>query len=227
MGLKELMPEDWREALAEEFDKPYFQQLEAFVEEERNTQTIYPPPEDVFSAFAYTPYSDLTVLLFGQDPYHGPGQAHGLSFSVKPGIKTPPSLRNMYKELKTDLGCEIPNNGYLEPWAKQGVMMLNAVLTVRHKQANSHQRKGWEKFTDAVIKKVNEKDDRVVFVLWGGKAKKKAKFVDTDKHVIVSSGHPSPLSAHNGFFGSQPYSKVNAALTEAGKDAIDWQIPNI
>lgn len=227
MGLMELMPEDWREVLADEFKKDYFKKLEAFVAEQRASATVYPPEEQVFSAFAHTPYNDVRVLLFGQDPYHGAGQAHGLSFSVQPGITIPPSLRNMYKELQTDLGCKMPNNGYLVPWADQGVMMLNAVLTVREKEPNSHQKMGWEKFTDAVIKKVGQKDDRVVFVLWGGKAKAKAKYVNTDKHVVITSGHPSPLSAHNGFFGSKPYSKINEALTAAGKPAIDWQIPNL
>lgn len=227
MALKDLMPADWRAVLGDEFDKDYFKSLEAFVAGQRASERVYPPEDQVFSAFGHTPYDKLTVLLFGQDPYHGPGQAHGLSFSVMPGVATPPSLRNMYKELKTDLGCQIPNNGYLVPWAEQGVMMLNAVLTVRHKQANSHQKKGWETFTDAVLRKVNEKADPVVFILWGGKAQNKARFIDTDRHVVISSAHPSPLSAHNGFFGSKPYSKINEALAGFGKDAIDWQIPNI
>lgn len=227
MGLREHIPDGWRDILAAEFEKPYFEALEAFVAEQRASEKVYPPPEQVFSAFAHSSYEDIKVLLFGQDPYHGPGQAHGLSFSVLPGVRTPPSLRNMYKELRADLGFEIPGHGHLVSWADQGVMLLNAVLTVRHKEANSHQRKGWEKFTDAVIKKVNEKEDAVVFLLLGGKAKKKARFVDTDKHVIVSAGHPSPLSAHNGFFGSKIYSQVNAALEAAGKTPINWQVPEL
>ncbi len=227
MGLKELMPADWREIMAGEFDSKTFKDLEAYVAAERAAHPVYPPEEQVFSAFAHTPYDKLRVLLFGQDPYHGPGQAHGLSFSVQPGVEIPPSLRNMYKELASDQSCSMPNNGYLVPWAQQGVMMLNAVLTVRHKTANSHQKRGWEKFTDAVIRKVNEKPERVVFVLWGGKAQAKAQFVDTSRHAVILSAHPSPLSAHNGFFGSKPFSQINAALTEVGGAAIDWQIPNI
>jgi len=169
----------------------------------------------------------VRVLLFGQDPYHGPGEAHGLSFSVKPGIRTPPSLRNIYKELASDIGYEVPNNGYLVPWAEQGVMMLNAVLTVRHKSPNSHQKHGWEKFTDAVLRALSARQDPMVVILWGGKAKKKLKFIDADKHHVIVSAHPSPLSARNGFFGSQPFSKTNAALEEMGKPPINWQIPNL
>ncbi len=224
MGLKDLMPEDWRTCLDAEFAKPYFVELEEFVADERESETIYPPEDEVFSAFSLTPYDQVKVLILGQDPYHGPGQAHGLSFSVKPGIKIPPSLRNMYKELHADLGLEIPKSGNLIPWAKQGVMMINAVFTVRHKKANSHKNQGWEQFTDAVIRKVNEKEQRVVFVLWGSYAKKKARLINTDVHAIVQSAHPSPLSARYGFHGSKPYSQTNAILEEAGLSPIDWSL---
>lgn len=218
------LPMSWQVVLAEEFEKPYFKQLQGFLALERQTQTIYPPEEDVFSAFELTPYYDVKVLLLGQDPYHDDNQAHGLCFSVRPGIKTPPSLTNMYKELNDDIGCEIPSTGYLVEWAKQGVLMLNAVLTVRAHTANSHKNKGWEKFTDAVISQVNQKSDPVVFVLWGGYAQKKLKLIDTTRHIVIQSAHPSPLSAHNGFFGSQPFSKINAALEACNKSPINWAI---
>jgi uracil-DNA glycosylase len=220
------LPISWQVVLAEEFEKPYFKQLQEFVDLERQTQTIYPPEEDVFSAFELTPYHDVKVLLLGQDPYHDENQAHGLCFSVKPGIKTPPSLVNMYKELKDDIGCDIPSTGYLVEWAKQGILMLNAVLTVRAHTANSHKNKGWEKFTDAVISQVNQKSDPVVFVLWGGYAQKKLKLIDTTRHIVIQSAHPSPLSAHNGFFGSKPFSKINAALEACNKLPINWEIGN-
>ncbi|RUT03159.1 uracil-DNA glycosylase [Dulcicalothrix desertica PCC 7102] len=220
------LPISWQVVLAEEFEKPYFKQLQEFLALERQTQTIYPPEEDVFSAFELTPYHDVKVLLLGQDPYHDENQAHGLCFSVKPGIKTPPSLVNMYKELKDDIGCDIPSTGYLVEWAKQGVLMLNAVLTVRAHTANSHKNKGWEKFTDAVISQVNQKSDPVVFVLWGGYAQKKLKLIDTTRHIVIQSAHPSPLSAHNGFFGSKPFSKINAALEACNKSPINWEIGN-
>lgn len=224
MGLKELMPQDWSEVLSDEFAKPYFSSLEEFVAKERASATVFPPEAEVFSAFHYTPFEDVKVLILGQDPYHGPGQAHGLSFSVKPGITIPPSLRNMYKELQDDLGCEIPSHGYLEHWAQQGVMMLNAVLTVRQAEPNSHKDQGWEKLTDAVIKALNARDHRVVFVLWGGYAKKKARLIKNSAHAVITSGHPSPLSIKF-FRGTKPYSKVNAALEEAGKQPIDWALP--
>jgi len=227
MDLKALLPEDWRDALAAEFDKPYFADLEAFLAEEFETQTIYPPRDEIFAAFHHAPYADVKLLLLGQDPYHGPGQAHGLSFSVKPGVKAPPSLRNIFKELKSDLGHDVPNNGDLSPWAAQGVLLLNAVLTVRHKTAASHKKSGWMKFTDAVIKKLNEREDPVIFLLWGGFAKKKAKFIKNDHHVVIQGTHPSPLSARNGFFGSAPFSTINGALEELGKEPIDWKLPNI
>jgi len=219
------LPASWRTVLQDELEKPYFAKLQQFVEEERSTQTIYPPADEVFTALKLTPYDSVRVFLLGQDPYHGEGQAHGLCFSVKPGIKPPPSLVNIYKELQSDTGATIPEHGYLTHWAEQGVLMLNAVLTVRQATPNSHKSKGWEKFTDAVIRHVNAKPDPVVFLLWGGYARKKTKLIDADRHVVIESAHPSPLSARNGFFGSQPFSKINTALQEAGHDAIDWQIP--
>lgn len=218
------LPHDWSHVLAKECEQPYVQELKAFLDEERKEHVIFPPESDLFSAFQYTPYHQVRVLLLGQDPYHNEGQAHGLSFSVRPDVPHPPSLRNMFKELKADVGVEPPTSGYLVPWAKQGVLMLNAVLTVRAHQPNSHQNKGWERFTDAVIQKVNEKPERVVFVLWGNNARKKKKWIDTDRHVIVESAHPSPLSAKRGFFGSRPFSTINQALREAGQPEIDWRI---
>lgn len=221
------LPASWQAVLAEEFDKPYFQKLQNFLKEERQSHTIYPPEENVFSAFELTPYEQVNVLLLGQDPYHDDNQAHGLCFSVKPGIKPPPSLVNIYKELKDDAGFRIPNNGYLVTWAKQGILMLNAVLTVRAHTPNSHKNKGWETFTDEVISKVNQKPDSVVFVLWGGYAQKKLKLIDTQRHTVIQSAHPSPLSARNGFFGSKPFSAINSALRSFGKPEIDWQIPDL
>jgi len=223
-----ILPASWKLALGNELKQPYYQKLQEFVEAERATHTIYPPEADVFNAFKFTPYDKVSVFLLGQDPYHGAGQAHGLCFSVQPHVKRlPPSLINIYKEMKEDVGTTTPNNGYLAHWAQQGILMLNAVLTVRAGEANSHKGKGWEKFTDAAIKAVNDKPDPVVFVLWGGYAQKKAALIDTSRHVIVQSAHPSPLSAHNGFFGSRPFSKINAALKAAHKPEIDWQIPNV
>ena len=218
------LPDSWKTELAEEFDKPYFKELENFVAQERKSKTIYPAPEDVFSAFELTPFEQVNVLILGQDPYHGENQAHGLCFSVKPGVKTPPSLVNIYKELKDDIGFDIPNHGYLVPWAKQGILMINAVLTVEAHTANSHKNKGWETFTDAVISKVNQKQEPVIFVLWGGYAKKKLKLIDTNRHTVIQSAHPSPLSARNGFFGSKPFSKINSALQQTGKPIISYQL---
>jgi uracil-DNA glycosylase len=220
------LPADWRAALAGEFRKPYFRELQAFVDAERLRHTVYPPEEDVFNAFRLTPYERVSVLLLGQDPYHGPGQAHGLCFSVRPGVRPPPSLVNIFKELKSDLGCTIPNNGCLVPWAEQGVLLLNAVLTVRAGVSNSHKGKGWEQFTDAAIQAVNDKAEPVVFVLWGAYAQKKAKLVDADRHRVLKAAHPSPLSAAK-FFGSRPFSAVNRALEELGRPAIDWQLPDV
>ncbi len=222
-----VIPESWQPILADEVQKPYFAALEAFVAEERSKYTVFPPEEDVFNALRYTPYDQTNVFLLGQDPYHDDGQAHGLCFSVRPGIKPPPSLLNIYGELKSDVGFTFPNNGYLVPWAEQGILLLNAVLTVRAHAPNSHKDHGWETFTDAVIRKVNEKRDPVVFVLWGGYARKKVPLIDTSRHTIIESAHPSPLSARNGFFGSKHFSAINAALKKAGKPEINWQLPNL
>jgi uracil-DNA glycosylase len=221
------LPPTWQAVVGEELDRPYFHKLQEFLVEERAKYTVYPPRDEVFSALKLTPYPEVSVFLLGQDPYHDANQAHGLAFSVRPGVGPPPSLLNIFKELHHDLGCRIPNNGYLVPWAEQGVLLLNAVLTVRAHQPNSHKNKGWEKFTDAILRKVNDKDDPVVFLLWGGYARKKASLIDTDRHTIIQSAHPSPLSAKSGFFGSKPFSAVNRALRAAGKPEIDWQIPDI
>jgi uracil-DNA glycosylase len=217
----------WQKVLKLELEKPYFQKLQDFLFESRQTQSIFPSELDVFSAFNLTPYEDVKVLVLGQDPYHDHNQAHGLCFSVNPGIKTPPSLVNIYKELRADLGLEIPNNGYLVPWAEQGILMLNAVLTVQAHLPNSHKNKGWETFTDAVISQVNQKSDPTIFLLWGAYAQKKLNLIDTNRHIVIQSVHPSPLSARKGFFGSKPFSAINQALHALGKPEINWQIPNI
>jgi len=213
--------------VGDELEQPYFGKLTAFLKEERREHTVYPPEPEVFQALESTPYHQVRVLILGQDPYHGEGQAHGLAFSVCPGVKPPPSLVNIFKELRDDLGCTIPDNGYLMPWARQGVLLLNAVLTVRAHEPNSHKNKGWEKFTDRVIRAVSEQEEPVVFVLWGGYARKKLKLIDTDRHTVVESAHPSPLSVRNGFFGSRPFSRINEALRASGREPIDWQIPDI
>ena len=220
------LPESWRAALADEFTQPYYEQLQAFVARERAEHPVYPADEDVFNAFALTPFDRVKVLLLGQDPYHGTGQAHGLAFSVKPGVKVPPSLANMFRELKSDLGCKVPNNGDLVPWAERGVMLLNAVLTVRAHEANSHKNQGWERFTDAAIMALNERPEPVVFALWGAYAQKKAKLINPTKHPILTAAHPSPLSATK-FFGSKPFSKINAALESIGQAPIVWQLPDL
>ena len=217
---------DWNPVLRAELAKPYWEPLQKFVAEERAQHTVYPPPDEVFSALYLTPFADVKVLILGQDPYHGPRQAHGLCFSVRPGIERPPSLVNIFKELQDDLGLRAPNHGCLEGWAQQGVLLLNAVLTVRANNANSHQGKGWEQFTDEIIRTVNDKTDTVVFILWGAYARKKRALIDTTRHIVIESAHPSPLSAHNGFFGSRPFSRANAALIEAGRDPIDWFLPD-
>jgi uracil-DNA glycosylase len=219
------LPADWRSVLADEFDKPYFKDLQAFLAGEREHHTVFPPEEDVFNAFKATPFDEVKVLLLGQDPYHGQGQAHGMCFSVRLGVRPPPSLVNMFRELHDDLRCKIPNNGYLEPWAERGVMLLNAVLTVRRGEPNSHKNKGWEKFTDAVIKALNDRKKPVVFVLWGGYAQKKGKLIKAPQHRIVKAAHPSPLSMAK-FMGSKPFSAINKALEEVGQEPIDWQIPD-
>ena len=213
------LPADWRDALADEFAAPYFANLTAFVAEQRAEHTVYPPDADVFSAFRATPLNKVKVLLLGQDPYHGAGQAHGMCFSVRPGVRPPPSLANMFRELHDDIGCKVPNNGYLIQWAERGVLLLNAVLTVRAGEPNSHKGHGWETFTDAVIRTLNERTEPVVFALWGGYAQKKAKKVTGGQHRIVTAAHPSPLSAAK-FMGSKPFSAIDAALGEP----IDWQI---
>ncbi|MGL5066350.1 MAG: uracil-DNA glycosylase [Sarcina sp.] len=218
---------DWKEILNPEFEKKYYLKLREFLINEYKTQTIYPPMDQIFSALNYTSYENTKVLILGQDPYHGEGQAHGLSFSVMHGVKTPPSLRNMYKELNADLGCYIPNHGYLEDWAKQGVLMLNTVLTVRGASANSHKGKGWEILTDEIIKKLNQREKPVVFILWGNNAISKEKFITNPQHFIIKSVHPSPLSASRGFFGSKPFSKANEFLKESNQKPINWQIENI
>lgn len=225
--MKKEFKNDWQELLAPEMSKDYYKKLQLFLEEEYNSQTIYPEKDDIFNALDFTDYKDAKVVILGQDPYHGPNQSHGLAFSVKKGVKVPPSLRNMYKELKDDLGIEIPNNGYLEKWARQGVLLLNTSLTVRGAQANSHRKIGWEIFTDKIISLLNDRKDPIVFILWGNNAKKKEELITQDRHCIIKSVHPSPLSASRGFFGSKPYSKANKYLESIGKKPIDWQIENI
>lgn len=217
---------DWKEILEEEFKKEYFLKLKEILEEEYKNYTVYPPKKDILNAFLLTPYSEVKVVLLGQDPYHQRGQAHGLAFSVNYGIKTPPSLVNMYKELHDDLGLYIPNNGFLEKWAKQGVLLLNTILTVRDSQANSHSGLGWQTFTDNVIKSLNEREKPIIFILWGNNAKSKEKFIDTNKHYILKGVHPSPLSANRGFFGCKHFSEANRILKNLGEKEIDWQIEN-
>jgi len=221
------LPNDWQDVVGHETEKPYFKKLEAFVDAERQKYTVYPKESEVFSSMEYTPYQAVRVLILGQDPYHGPRQAHGCSFSVRPHVPLPPSLRNIFKELQDDVGATPPDHGCLVPWARQGVLLLNTVLTVRSGQANSHQGKGWEQFTDAVFQEVNHHQERVVFILWGASARRKASLVDLTRHVVIQSAHPSPLSASSGFFGSRPFSRTNAALREAGLPEIDWQLPNL
>lgn len=218
---------DWDEILKGEFEKPYYLKLREFLKEEYKNNIIYPDMHDIFNALKYTSYKDTKVLILGQDPYHGENQAHGLAFSVKPGVKTPPSLLNMYKELNSEFECFIPNNGFLVPWTKQGILLLNTALTVRAHEANSHKGKGWEIFTDHIIETLNLRQDPVIFVLWGNNARSKKKLIDTNRHYIIESAHPSPLSASRGFFGSKPFSQVNDILIKLGKEPIDWQIPNI
>src|SRR5258708_23771665 len=220
------IPAGWQPILAGETEKPYYHKLQQFLAEERREHTVFPAEPEVFTALELTPYARANVLLLGQDPYHDHGQAHGLCFSVRPGVPPPPSLANMFKELKSDVGFRIPNNGYLTPWAEQGMLMLNAVLTVRAHQPNSHKGKGWETFTDAAIDAANARGDPVVFVLWGAYAQKKGKRIDATKHPVVLCAHPSPLSAKK-FFGSKPFSQINNLLKEHGKSGIDWQLPNI
>lgn len=222
-----MIDNDWLPALEPEFKKPYYRELYQFVREEYNTKQIFPPAEDIFNAFHYTPLKKVKVVILGQDPYHDVGQAHGLCFSVKPGTEIPRSLVNIYKELHDDLGCRVPNNGYLEKWAKQGVLLLNTVLTVRAHMAGSHQGKGWEEFTDAAIRVLNEQDRPMVFILWGRPAQAKKALLNNPNHLILESPHPSPLSASRGFFGSRPFSKTNRFLEENGLAPIDWEIEDL
>ena len=217
----------WNDILKEEFTKDYYLKLRAFLKEEYSTRVIYPPMYDIFNALKYTDYNNAKVVILGQDPYHGEGEAHGLAFSVKPGIPVPPSLKNMYKELNTSLGCYIPNNGYLKKWADQGVLLLNASLTVRKDLANSHRNKGWEIFTDEVIKKLNQREKPLIFMLWGNNAKEKRQYIDLNRHHVLMSVHPSPLSASRGFFGCNHFVKANEILKAMGEKEIDWQIENI
>lgn len=218
---------DWLTALAPEFKKPYYAELFRFVKNEYDTKRIFPPADDIFNAFHLTPLKEVKVVIFGQDPYHNEGQAHGLCFSVKPDVEIPPSLVNIYQELHDDLGCKKPNHGYLNEWAEQGVLLLNTVLTVRAHKPMSHRGVGWEEFTDAVIRKVNDIDRPVVFILWGKPAQEKAKMLDNPKHLILKASHPSPLSAYRGFFGSRPFSQANQFLEEHGVEPVNWQISDI
>jgi uracil-DNA glycosylase len=213
---------DWNPVLRDQFAEPYWAELQSFVAGERARHTVYPPHDEVFAALHLTPLAGTRVVVLGQDPYHGPRQAHGLCFSVRRGVRVPPSLVNIQAELRDDLGVEPPDHGNLEAWARRGVLLLNATLTVRAGQAGSHQGKGWERFTDRVIHVVNERADPVVFVLWGSSARKKGSLIDVSRHAVVSSPHPSPLSAHNGFFGSRPFSRVNDALVAMGREPVDW-----
>ncbi|MFB0846391.1 uracil-DNA glycosylase [Paenibacillus oleatilyticus] len=222
-----ILQNDWAPLLEDQFQASYYHQLRSFLKQEYATRTVYPDMHDIFNALHYTSYADTKVVILGQDPYHGPGQAHGLSFSVKPGIPAPPSLQNIFKELQSDLGCSIPDNGCLVPWAEQGVLLLNTVLTVRQGEAHSHKGQGWETFTDRVISLLNEREKPIVFVLWGSPAQQKMQLITERRHFIVRSVHPSPLSAHRGFFGSRPFSQVNDFLRSIGSAEIDWQLPNL
>lgn len=217
----------WDALLKDEFEKPYYQNLRAFLKDEYQHQTVYPSMYDLFNALKVTSYEEVKVVILGQDPYHGPGQAHGMAFSVKPGVPVPPSLKNIYKELQDTMGCYIPNNGYLMKWAEQGVLLLNTVLTVRSGRPQSHKGQGWETFTDHVISLLNERKEPVIFVLWGAPAKKKASLITNPQHVVLTAAHPSPLSAHNGFFGCDHFRKINSYLESWGKVPIDFQIENI
>ncbi|MBC1935265.1 uracil-DNA glycosylase [Listeria grandensis] len=218
---------DWDTLLQEEFSKDYYLNLREFLKVEYGNERVYPDMYDIFNALKYTAYQDTKVVILGQDPYHGAGQAHGMSFSVKPGVRTPPSLVNMYKELADDLGLQMPNNGYLLPWAKQGVLLLNTVLTVREGKPNSHANNGWELLTDTIISLLDQKTEPVVFLLWGNNAKSKQVLLHNPNHLILTSVHPSPLSANRGFMGCQHFSKANRYLATNGEQTIDWQIPNL
>jgi uracil-DNA glycosylase len=220
-----ILHNDWEVVLGQEFAKPYYQELRSFLKEQYTSQQVYPDKAHIFNAMHFTPFSNVKVVIIGQDPYHGAGQAHGLCFSVKPGIAVPPSLQNIYKELQSDIGCPPPRHGCLESWARQGVLLLNTVLTVREGAPNSHKGKGWELFTDRIIQALNERSEPVAFVLWGSHAQAKGSSIDVQKHFILRAPHPSPLSAHRGFFGSRPFSQINAWLSQQGREVIDWNIP--
>lgn len=225
--MKKIFKNDWQELLEDELNEPYYQELRKFLISEYSTKLIFPNMYDIFNALHFTSYESTKVVIFGQDPYHEPGQAHGLGFSVLPDVPPPPSLMNIFKELRSDLGCFIPNNGCLKPWADQGVLLLNAVLTVRAHEANSHRGRGWETFTDRIIYLLNEHERPLAFILWGNPARRKKNMITNPRHFIVESAHPSPLSADRGFFGSHPFSRVNKFLESIGETPIDWQIPNL
>lgn len=220
-----ILRNDWAPLLESEFQQPYYLQLREFLKREYATRTVFPDMYDIFNALHLTSYRETKVVILGQDPYHGAGQAHGLSFSVKPGVKHPPSLQNIFKELADDQGCPIPNHGYLVRWAEQGVLLLNTVLTVREGEPNSHKGMGWERFTDRVISLLNEREQPIVFILWGRHAQEKRSLITSSRHLIIESPHPSPFSANRGFFGSRPFSRANRFLEENGWGAIDWRIP--
>jgi uracil-DNA glycosylase len=222
-----VLPNDWGQWLEPEMDMPYFMELRSKLSAEYRERTVYPPKSSIFQALHWTAYREAKVVILGQDPYHGIGQAHGLSFSVQPGVRQPPSLRNIFKEMKDDLGHPIPDHGCLETWAKQGVLLLNTVLTVRDGEANSHKKFGWEKFTDRIVHALNERDKPLVFILWGRPAQQKASFIDRSKHLVIASAHPSPLSAYNGFYGSRPFSKANEFLRSSGQKEIDWRLSDV
>lgn len=225
--MKKIFKNDWQELLGDELNEPYYQALRKFLIDEYSTRQIFPNMYDIFNALHFTSYADTKVVILGQDPYHEPGQAHGLSFSVLPDVPPPPSLMNIFKELRDDLGCFIPNNGCLKPWAEQGVLLLNAVLTVRAHVANSHRGHGWEMFTDKIIRLLNDHERPLAFILWGNPARRKKNMITNPRHFIVESAHPSPLSASGGFFGSRPFSRVNQFLESVGESPINWQIPNL
>jgi uracil-DNA glycosylase len=221
------LPQSWLDVLGAEFAKPYFLELQRFIADERKQHQVFPLEPDIYRALLLTPCDRVRVVILGQDPYHNEGQAHGLCFSVQPPVPPPPSLKNIFRELKADLGCKPPNNGSLVPWAQQGVLLLNTVLTVRAHQAASHQKKGWEQFTDAVLRAVNANRQPTAFVLWGAHAQKKAELIDERRHLVIKSAHPSPLSANNGFFGSKPFSRINQFLKQNGCPEIEWQLPEV
>ena len=225
--MKKIFRNDWAELLDDELQEPYYQALRKFLIGEYSTRKIFPNMYDIFNALHFTGYADTKVVILGQDPYHEPGQAHGLSFSVLPDVPPPPSLMNIFKELRDDLGCFVPNNGCLKPWADQGVLLLNTVLTVRAHAANSHRGKGWEIFTDRIIRLLNDHERPLAFILWGRPARSKRPMITNTRHLVIESAHPSPLSASGGFFGSRPFSRVNKFLESIGETPIDWQIPNL